>query len=55
MGHGIPKPSPVHPGAPEYPPALLGAGPSPVLQATGNLDLLRQPLTALFSSNQCPG
>lgn len=55
MGTGTLKPRSIHPGAPEYPPALL-AGPAPsLLYALGNLKLLRQPMTALFCSNQCPG
>ncbi len=45
----------LEPGAPNYPPAQLAGAATPRLQAIGNADLLRQPLTALFCSNQCPG
>jgi len=34
---------------------LLGGGEPPTLYAIGNVDILRQPLTALFCSNKCPG
>jgi predicted Rossmann fold nucleotide-binding protein DprA/Smf involved in DNA uptake len=52
------KPERVQPRSPDYPPALLlgGAGwTPPVIHTLGNLALLRQPLTALCSSTQCPG
>jgi hypothetical protein len=45
----------LEPGAPTYPPALLASAATHCLQAIGNQGLLRQPLTALFCSNQCPG
>lgn len=52
------KPTPIQPGSPDYPSALLCAGTSPPpheIHALGNLALLRQPLTALFCSTKCPG
>src|SRR5437867_3018093 len=55
MQTGDAKPHPIHPGAPEYPRALLGGSEPPVLYAIGNAEILQQPLTALFCSNKCPG
>ena len=52
------KPTPIQPGTPEYPAALLrdGVGWAPsVIHALGNLAILRQPLMALFCSAKCPG
>jgi predicted Rossmann fold nucleotide-binding protein DprA/Smf involved in DNA uptake len=34
---------------------LLGVSDPPVLYAIGNAQILKQPLTALFCSNKCPG
>ncbi len=45
-------------GDPRYPARLrqrLGADAPPELTALGNLDLLAQPMTALFCSARCPG
>src|SRR5437899_10785873 len=55
MQNGHRKPYAIHPGATEYPRALLGGGQPPTLYAIGNVEILRQPLTALFCSNKCPG
>jgi predicted Rossmann fold nucleotide-binding protein DprA/Smf involved in DNA uptake len=55
MAADTPKPSQVHPGAPDYPRALLGGSEPSTLFAIGNTKNLRQPLTALFCSNRCPG
>ncbi len=55
MGIATPKPRSIHPSAPEYPRALLAGPAPPLLHALGNLNLLRQPLAAIFCSNQCPG
>ncbi len=55
MQTGAAKPNPIRPGAPEYPRALLGGSQPPALYAIGNKEILRQPLTALFCSNKCPG
>ena len=48
----------LEPHSPDYPPALLRGAADwtpPVIHALGKLALLRQPLTALFCSTQCPG
>src|SRR2546425_13046665 len=49
------QPKSINPGDPEYPRALLGGAQAPALYAIGNVQILRQPLTALFCSNKCPG
>jgi predicted Rossmann fold nucleotide-binding protein DprA/Smf involved in DNA uptake len=49
------KPYPIHPGAHEYPRALLRGSQPPTLYAIGNDEILRQPITAIFCSNKCPG
>jgi predicted Rossmann fold nucleotide-binding protein DprA/Smf involved in DNA uptake len=52
------KPTPIQPGTPDYPAALLRDGVGwapPVIHALGNLAILRKPLMALFCSAKCPG
>jgi predicted Rossmann fold nucleotide-binding protein DprA/Smf involved in DNA uptake len=52
------QPTPIQPGTPDYPAALLRNGVSrapQVIHALGNLAMLRQPLMALFCSAKCPG
>ncbi|SRR6266567_687933 len=49
------QPTSINPGDPEYPRALLGGAQPATLYAIGNVDILRQPLTAFFCSNKCPG
>lgn len=55
MAAGTSKPSPLYPGAPDYPRALLGGSQPPTLYAIGNTKILSQPLRALFCSSRCPG
>jgi predicted Rossmann fold nucleotide-binding protein DprA/Smf involved in DNA uptake len=54
----VPPPQTIPRDDPRYPPCLrqrLGSDAPPTLSALGNLELLAQPMTALFCSARCPG